>query len=305
MHWYILGAGAVGRLWACLFQHNALPVTLLLRDQTALHHWQDAAGIEFIESATTRHFMPEVEVVDNDTPIRHLLVTTKAYDTLTALRAIQHRLQPGCKIVLLQNGMGQHQAVLDTIAGCHLWAATTTAGAWRESPNRLHCVSRGETVIGPLTPDTATVPPDWDTLPLTLTGCADIESVLWRKLAINCAINPLTAIENCRNGELLENPQRLERLRHVCTEVEQVASAAGIQLFTGPLHEQAESVARATGGNLSSMLQDVRHQRPTEIEQITGYLCNRASQYGIATPVNAALLVQVRALTLKRDTQDV
>lgn len=304
MHWYILGAGAIGHLWACLFEQGSVPTTLMLRDTTALGQWQHSNTIEMHESGQIKRFSPEAETVGSTGPIQHLLVTTKAYDTLTALRAIQHRLQPGCQIVLLQNGMGQQQAVLDLLPGCRLWAATTTAGAWREPPNRLHCISRGETLVGPLTPNTPALPDGWDRLPLTLSSCNDILPVLWRKLAINCAINPLSAIENCRNGDLLHDPRRLQLLRQVCTEVEQVAAAAGITLFAGPLHQQAEAVAHATGDNLSSMLQDIRHKRQTEIEQITGYLCHQASEHGIATPLNTALLQQIRTLTMEREPRD-
>jgi len=277
MHWYILGAGAIGRLWACLFEHSALPATLLLRNRAALEHWQHSGPIELLEAHRKQYCTLRAEILTDSSPIDYLLVTTKAYDTLTALQ-----LLPDCRF----------------------WAATTTAGAWREPPNRLHCISRGETLIGALTADTPELPTGWDRLPLPLTPCGDMLSALWRKLAINCAINPLTAVEGCRNGELLQHPDRRQQLRQVCAEVEQVAQAAGITLFEIPLHRQAEAVALATGDNLSSMLQDVRHNRPTEIEQITGYLCNRAKELGVATPLNTRLLQQVRALTMAREPQD-
>lgn len=304
MHWYILGAGAIGRLWACLFEHSDRPATLLLRNQAALEHWQQCGSIELLEAPRKQYCTPRAELLTDSDPIDHLLVTTKAYDTLTALQAIQPRLRPGCEIVLLQNGMGQQQAAQALLPDCRFWAATTTAGAWREPPNRLHCISRGETLIGALTAAPPELPSGWERLPLPLTPCDDMLSALWRKLAINCAINPLTAVEGCRNGELLQQPGRLQLLRQVCAEVEQVARAAGITLFETPLHRQAEAVARATGDNLSSMLQDVRHNRPTEIEHITGYLCNRAEELGVATPLNLRLLQQVRALTTAREPQD-
>lgn len=304
MHWYILGAGAIGRLWACLFEQAAVPTTLILRDTAALSRWQQSGNIELHEAGNTQYCAPSAASSDSTAPIQHLLVTTKAYDTLTALHAIQPRLQPGSQIVLLQNGMGQQEAALELLPDCSLWAATTTAGAWREPPNRLHCISRGETVIGPLSAAAPTLPDGWDRLPLTLTGCTDIRPVLWRKLAINCAINPLTAIEHCRNGELMSDPHRIQRLRDICAEVERVARAVGIELFKEPLHQRAEAVARATGENLSSMLQDVRHRRQTEIEQITGYLCQQARRYGVATPCNDALLQQIRTITQERELQD-
>jgi 2-dehydropantoate 2-reductase len=79
--------------------------------------------------------------------------------------------------------------------------------------------------------------------------------------------------------------------------------AAAIPLFPVPPQQQTEAVAQATGDNFPSMLQDVRYRRSTEIERITGYLCARASHYGIATPVNTTLLQRIRAVTTAREPQ--
>lgn len=295
MHWHILGAGAIGTLWADLLMQAGHDVSLILRQEdTRLHE-----GIDVIDTATAtqRHFKPQVELLGGEQNlITHLLVSTKAQHTQEALKALLPRLHASTQVVLLQNGMGQQQEVADLLPGQQLWAATTTAGAWRESPVRLHRVSLGQTLIGPWYPEQPLLPEGWESLPIQLQGCAQIEPVLWRKLAINCAINPLTALHQCCNGELLTDPERLSQLRQVCQEVEKVAKARRIHLFDSPLHQQAEAVAESTAGNLSSMLQDIRHNRATEIEHITGFLCRQADALGIDVPLNHDLLQQVRNL---------
>ncbi len=295
MHWHILGAGAIGTLWADLLMQAGHDVSLILRQADA--RLNDGINVIDTATATQHHFQPHIEVLgDEQSPITHLLVTTKAQHTESALRALLPRVQASTQVVLLQNGMGQQQQAADLLPGQPLWAATTTAGAWRESPTRLHRVSLGQTLIGPWYPKLPMLPDGWESLPIQLQGCAQIEPILWRKLAINCAINPLTALHQCRNGELLTDPERRALLRQVCLEVEAVAQARGIELFDCPLRQQAEAVAESTAGNLSSMLQDVRHGRVTEIEQITGFLCRQASALGIDVPLNSDLLQQVRNL---------
>ncbi|GAA0689686.1 putative 2-dehydropantoate 2-reductase [Marinobacterium maritimum] len=297
MHWHILGAGAIGCLWADFLTQAGQKVSLILRDQASLAQWPAGGRLEITEAEQPHHIHCQLETPDAEVPIRHLLVATKAYDTLSAVEAIQPRLHDDTEIVLLQNGMGQQEQLLERLGNVRLWAATTTAGAWLETRNKLHCVSRGDTHIGPLTDNTSALPSGWDRLDIPLHPGSDIQTHLWRKLAINCAINPLTALFDCRNGALLEDSGRIELMRNACREVEHVATAAGIELFPEPLEVRAAAVARATGENFSSMLQDIRHGRRSEIEQITGYLCQQADRLNIEVPVNHSLLQGIRALS--------
>ncbi len=297
MHWHILGAGAIGCLWAYFLTRAGQDVSLILRNPASLEQWPASGQLEITEAGQRHQIHCQLETPDTAVPIRHLLVATKAYDTLSAVEAIQPRLHDDTEVVLLQNGMGQQQQLLEQLGRLRLWAATTTAGAWLETRHQLHCVSRGDTHIGPMSESTAPLPSGWETLDIPLHTCADIRPHLWRKLAINCAINPLTALFDCRNGALLEDPARLETMRKVCREVEQVAAAAGMELFPEPLEARAAAVARATGDNFSSMLQDIRHGRRSEIEQITGYLCQQADRLNMEVPVNHSLLQGIRALS--------
>ena len=115
---------------------------------------------------------------------------------------------------------------------------------------------------------------------------------LWRKLAINAAINPLTALLRCTNGELAGDPA--DRVRRLCTEISAVARAAGMGRAVESLENVVFEVIHNTADNRSSMLQDVEAGRPTEIDYITGWLVEQANRLGMDVPANAALLEQVK-----------
>jgi len=55
-------------------------------------------------------------------------------------------------------------------------------------------------------------------------------------------------------------------------------------------------MAELTAGNRSSMLQDVRNGRPTEIDWINGEVVRRGRRHNVPTPVNEALLKLVEVL---------
>jgi 2-dehydropantoate 2-reductase len=127
----------------------------------------------------------------------------------------------------------------------------------------------------------------------------NVMGALWRKLLVNVGINALTAITGLRNGRLIELEETDELLRLAVSEAVSIANAKGIDLELADPVEHVRDVARMTGKNRSSMLQDVKKKRKTEIEVINGAIVKEGVQLGISTPINKVLynLVKVREKT--------
>lgn len=295
--WHVLGPGAIGSLFAWYLAEAHFQVRLLSRypgESARLITLEDQGHL------TTKGF----HVDHLNTPIERLLVTVKAHQTEAALKAIAPRIQPTTLILFLQNGMGAWKAAENLFPSTPWIVGTTTEGVWRAADHHIVHAGRGETWIGSLRHDTlpqaeATVK-QWQNTLFNPHLDDNIQARLWRKLAINCAINPLTVLYDCRNGELLDKPAALVQMKAICSEVETVMEAVLGTQTTIPLLELACDVARKTGANQSSMLQDYRRGQPTEIDFISGHVVREAQRLGIETPENAAILEAVRSLTVEK-----
>lgn len=291
MIWHILGAGAIGQLFATRLLDAGVSVCILSRQQLDGYY-----QLHLQEGKVTRQYQLQTSAYHHSLRIEHLLVCTKAPDTYEALRAIGHNLCSNADILLLQNGMGQHELAQRLFPSARIWAGITTAGAWRSEAHRINCIAPGTTEIGPLGHHSNSLPTGWEKIHPKPLMQDDIHHALWRKLAINCAINPLTAIHQCLNGELLKRSDYLEQMSQVCSEVERLLVAMKLDLFQSSLFDDAVKVAELTAQNRSSMLTDVVQGRTTEIDHITGYLCQEAAKLGIDMPFNQQLLMQVKSL---------
>jgi 2-dehydropantoate 2-reductase len=123
----------------------------------------------------------------------------------------------------------------------------------------------------------------------------DILDHIWGKLLINVGINALTAIQNCPNGHLLKSAELKKCLAGAVREAAEVAKAKGVCLTEDPVAATLE-VCKATGKNISSMLQDVRNKRLTEIDAINGAVIAEARLLEIPTPINEELIRQVHVI---------
>jgi 2-dehydropantoate 2-reductase len=119
---------------------------------------------------------------------------------------------------------------------------------------------------------------------------------LWQKLAVNCVINPLTALHRCPNGELNNDPERSSQVAALCREVREIACAAGMAAAVADLHQIVTQVISSTATNRSSMLQDVLAGRPTEIDYINGYLVKIADAQHLEASMNRRLLSALRSV---------
>ncbi|MDP2002754.1 MAG: 2-dehydropantoate 2-reductase, partial [Desulfurivibrionaceae bacterium] len=185
---------------------------------------------------------------------------------------------------------------------CPVALAVTSLGAHLVGPGRVRFGGEGATSFGFLreAPEEAKTALQETAELFRRAGfevrvAEDIQAQVWDKLLVNVGINALTAIHGCENGALLGNPVALQLMRAAVLEAAEVALAKGIAIAPDPV-ARTIAVCRATASNISSMLQDVRHARQTEIEGINGAVLEEARRLGIPAPVNAKLFAAVRGV---------
>lgn len=299
--WAILGLGAIGKLWASYFFRAGLDVELLLRNATRCSAFAENGLTLHDEKQRTHWPTPHLSTPDmSGDALHHLLITTKTYQTLPALKDFAHRIQPDTQFILLQNGLGIAEQIQLLFPDNPLFLGSTTDGAY--CPNITHLVhaGRGETWLGPARPQQRLN--DLATLQHIHPACFWTEHIkqrLWQKFAINCAINGLTVLHQCQNGGLLNQPAALTQLNNICQEIAQVLSAKAIQLPL-PLIDIVRQVAAQTAHNFSSMHQDFKAGRPLELAALNEYLCQQARSLGLHCPHNETLITALHQMERSR-----
>ncbi|GAA6135137.1 2-dehydropantoate 2-reductase [Oceaniserpentilla sp. 4NH20-0058] len=277
---YILGSGAMGCLWASYLSqyHN---VSFIKRR---------AIGEQYEFTYQPNNKLIRCMCYDAKTlsrPINRLILATKAYDALDALKPITHLLAEHTEIVLLQNGLGSQQEIVKHFPHLTIYACSSTEGAYKPDEHTLVHAGHGLNKIGALT-QSANFQSLQSWIPNQFILWQDsIEAILWQKFMINCAINPLTVIYQCANGQLLKNSDYHQHLKKICVEIDIITTAKGYQLTSA--YELARKVCEVTAENFSSMLQDARNHRHTEIEYMTGYLLKESARLKLECPNNQTL----------------
>lgn len=296
--WYILGAGSIGCLFGACLRRAGVDVTLIARaDGAAALRARGGVTLQ-TDSGSALVAVPGVAAAALAGPVRQLLICTKAHQSAAALASIQPALAADAVLVLLQNGLGVREQLQPLLPQATILHAVSTEGAYQHE--RFHVVhaGRGHTLLGALdgaAQARAHAAAASLRCELALRAVTDIGAHLWRKLAVNCVINPLSALHGCRNGELLQQPGIETSVAALCAEVSAVAAADGQALAPAALAAAAFEVMRATAANRSSMLQDLEQRRRTEIDFINGHVVALGARFGIDCPANRRLLVAIKA----------
>ncbi|KAF2101139.1 2-dehydropantoate 2-reductase [Rhizodiscina lignyota] len=116
----------------------------------------------------------------------------------------------------------------------------------------------------------------------------DVQVARWNKLALNATLNPITALTLCDDANFIRSsPGALDMAKDVMREVGRIASAAGYPIITEKVieeHMQRHVDRLVTGGKEPSMLTDIRHNRPIEVEAILGNAVRIAQGLKVETP---------------------
>lgn len=300
----IIGPGALGCLFASkLFLAAAPQDTILLID----HNPERATilnerGILYEEESRQRQLPIPISSNPGKTgPLQFLFCCVKSHDLATTLEFARPLLCPSTLVIFLQNGIAHLHYTSEQLHAIPVFGSSTE-GATRLGPGHTRHGGNGQTALGFLDPQGKVAHASLTTIQDTLNKAGlpttietDIGASLWAKLFINVGINGLTAIHDCSNGQLIDSPLILAKLKELVGEAMGVARAHGITILGDPLAETI-AVCKRTATNISSMLQDVRNGRHTEIDAINGAISRLGQSHCIATPHNDALIAQIKAL---------
>jgi 2-dehydropantoate 2-reductase len=235
-------------------------------------------------------------------PVDLVLLCVKSPAVARTLPSIPPLLAEETLLLAWQNGIGHLPLLAEAKLPCPVALAVTSLGAHLVGPGRVRFGGQGATSLGFLgeAPPQAKLALQEAAELFRLAGLearveGDILAQVWNKLLVNVGINALTAIHNCENGALLENDEALALMRAAVLEAASVAQVKGIAIAPEPV-ARTIGVCQATAANISSMLQDVRQHRQTEIEAINGGVLEEARRLGIPAPVNAGLFAAVKGL---------
>ncbi|GAB4579081.1 MAG: 2-dehydropantoate 2-reductase [Anaerolineales bacterium] len=289
----IVGTGALACLFAARLSALGVEVTLLGSWPEGLRALRQGVRIEENGGETVY----PVRATNNPADcfgIRYALVLVKAWQTERVARQLGMCLAPDGVALTLQNGYGNREILAKSLGANNVALGVTTTGATLTGPGRVRPGGQG-TVSVESHPRLEPIIPLLCEAGFVVEETSNANSLVWSKLVINAAINPLTALLRVPNGELLARPAARALMADLAWEAAAVATALHIPLtFADPV-AAAEEVARRTATNHSSMYQDIQRGAPTEIDAICGAIVWIGEQLGIPTPVNETIWQLVKA----------
>jgi 2-dehydropantoate 2-reductase len=302
----VVGAGAIGGYLGVKLARAGQAVTFVARGESlaAIH----AGGMKLItpqgieEHATG---VSAVETAEDAGPQDVVLLAVKAHQVAAVAPAVQRLLRADTTVVTLQNGIpwwyfhrhgGPHEGRVvraadpdgsiarfidpERVIGCVVYPAAILV-----APGVVRVVEGERFSLGELDGSTT---PRIEALASALTGAGlkapvvkDLRSEIWLKLWGNLSFNPLSALTHATLAAICRFPATRDLSAKMMAEATAIAEKLGVTMRISI--ERRIAGAEKVGEHKTSMLQDVEHGRPLELDALLGPIVELADL--TATPI--------------------
>jgi 2-dehydropantoate 2-reductase len=301
MHTVIVGQGAIG-----LLCYHRLSIANLGKAHHSVSLWPSTPTEHYHYSfremnAQAENFPLTITDKTELANAQVIIICVKSYQVKTALQSIHSLMANNALIVLTHNGLGTLEEISRFIKPTQcLLTLLLTQGARKVADYHIEHTGIGSSnlglILGQLSPAKKNQLVDHLQEGLSQLYWQDnIQQAQWCKLAINCVINPLTALKNIPNGDINQAVYQ-EKINMIINEVVQVAAKEGVMLSEASLLNVINNVAQNTAENTSSMRADILAKRRTEIDYINGYIHRLGEKHQLATPSNTQLWLDINTL---------
>lgn len=294
----IVGAGSVGGFFGAHLAKSNPNVSFLLRPRT-LKAVQEHGLV--VRSATGTLTVRPPAASDPRDLVRPDLVilAVKAYDLDGVMDQLEPVLSPKTVILTLQNGVDTEDRLIARLHRDCVVGGVAFIYSKIIEPGVIEHYKRGTVAVGELMGHTSErVGMIADLFKKAGIDCQisdDIRRSKWEKMCWNCVFNPITVLINDRVAKALDHPEMMGVIRQIVDEVAAVAASLKVPLAPD-MADKTVRVTQSIRDIHTSMYDDWKAGRPSEIDALNGYIVRKGRELGIPTPVNEALTAMVKAV---------
>ncbi|HXR17247.1 MAG TPA: 2-dehydropantoate 2-reductase [Terriglobales bacterium] len=288
----IVGCGAIGSLYAAHLARVAEVWIFVRREDHARALNRDGLRVsgthEFhvaLKATTQPDQIPDCELG---------IVATKATQVEKSISAIGNRFNQGA-VISAQNGLGSEEIIASHTGGQVIRGTTFMSGT-KHSDTHVQFELDTATWIGPFEPRHTAYALVKEAADLINAGglkaeaLQDARPAQWSKLIFNASVNGVSALTGLPHSPHFADESKFSSLGHLLHELiaegKAVAAAVGIKLHEDPW--EMNKIGAVTN-HPPSMLYDIRHQLPTEVDFLSGAIAREAGRVGISAPLHTAV----------------
>jgi 2-dehydropantoate 2-reductase len=300
----MVGAGSVGGFFGAHLAKNDPDVSFLLRPRTLAVVKNQ--GLTVRSASGTFTVWPKAASDARELPKPDLIILgVKAYDLDEVMAQIEPVFTEKTVILTLQNGIDTEDRLIarikrDCVVGGVAFIYTKIA-----EPGVIDHYKKGAVVVGELMGHESErllkIRDLFTSAGIPCQLSKDIRRSKWEKMCWNCVFNPITVLLNNRVAKALEHPEMLGVIRQIVGEVAAVSAAVKVPL-PSDMPERVVKWSQEIRDIHTSMYNDWKAGRPTEIAYLNGYIVEKGHEFGIPTPVNEALTAMIKTITEKEKT---
>lgn len=227
---------------------------------------------------------------------------TKCYDAKSVGKLVRTNMKENCMFLCLHNGLGTIDVYNDLIGTANVIGGVTYLGANRLQDNTAKLGIGVRTVVGEqsgeITERLSKIVEIFSSAGFKAESSDSLAQLIWDKLILAVGQHALCAISGLSFKEMRESPEVLEISQALLDEAEQVAEVFGIK-FEDSLMERVIANLEFGADHYSSMYQDIKAGRRTEIDYINGAIAQLGVEHLIPTPVNNTIANLIRAISIQ------
>src|SRR5580698_203034 len=322
----IVGTGALGGVIGAHLLAAGASVSLATRNATSAEEIKASAlrvtGIGGDLSIEAGEVAP---LADYSVPgaFDLIVLATKAQDAIDVAPSLVRLLAPGGVLLPIQNG-GVPLTLASRLGERYVLGGLSNLTATMLTPGVYKQTNAGYVLIGEVAggeSDRSERVRQWLGRAVNVKVTPNLQGAVWSKLLLNCSITTIGAIAGLTMRAYIDRPEGRELFGRTYDEALSVALASGVRpekMLVDPIppgwNGQSISgeaynfwlaeILNSYGDAKASMLQDFERGRTTEIDFINGYVVDTARHFGVDTPVNAAIVETVYAITRGQSAPD-